>query len=245
MAHNTSKLMKLAESLKEYNESIDSFYNSKASYDNSKKYSVPYMKYEEGSSLTAIYGMKSMGINPMDGKEVFLNRAGELTSTWESSQQVKIGDTEPTVQGAFGLNLRWKQFTLYTSFLYQMGGQIYNQTLVNNVENADIASYNVDKRVLTARWQKPGDVTPLKNIADQKKVTLPTSRFVQKLNQLKFNSLSIGYDVNQKYLKPLNVSMMRVQLSTNDLMVLSTVKQERGLSYPFARTFNFSLNLNF
>ncbi len=60
MAHNKSKLMRLAESLKEYNEKIDEFYNAKASYDNSKKYSVPYMKYEEGSSLTAIYGMKSM-----------------------------------------------------------------------------------------------------------------------------------------------------------------------------------------
>jgi TonB-linked SusC/RagA family outer membrane protein len=244
MAHNRSKLMRLAESLKEYNEKIDAFYNAKASYDNSKKYSVPYMKYEEGSSLTAIYGMKSMGINPMDGKEVFLNRAGELTSTWESSQQVKIGDTEPDVQGAFGLNLRWKQFSIYSSFLYQIGGQTYNSTLVS-VENADIASYNVDKRVLTARWKKAGDVTPLKNIADQKKVTLPSSRFVQNLNQLKFNSLSLGYEVSQKYLKPLHISMMRLQLSTNDLMVLSTVRQERGLSYPFARTFNFSLNLNF
>ncbi len=244
MAHNKSKLMKLSKSLKEYNERIDAFYNTKRSSDNSKKYSVPYMKYEEGSSLTAIYGMKSMGINPMDGKEVFINRAGELTSTWESSQQIKIGDSEPTVQGAFGLNLRWKQFTIFTSFIYQIGAQTYNSTLVS-VENADIASYNVDKRVLTARWKKPGDVTPLKNIADQKKVTLPSSRFVQNLNQLKFNSLSLGYDVNSKYLKPLNISMMRVQLSTNDLMVLSTVKQERGLSYPFARTFNFSLNLNF
>jgi len=244
MAHNKSKLMKLAESLKEYNERIDAFYNTRTSYESNKKYSVPYMKYEEGSSLTAIYGMKSMGINPMDGKEVFLNRAGELTSTWESSQQVKIGDTEADVQGAFGLNLRWRQFSIYTSFLYQLGGQAYNSTLVS-VENADIASYNVDKRVLTARWKKAGDVTPLKNIADQKKVTLPTSRFVQNLNQLKFNSLSLGYEVNQRYLKPLNISMMRLQLSTNDLMVLSTVKQERGLSYPFARTFNFSLNLNF
>lgn len=245
MAHNKSKLMKLAESLKEYNEKIDQFYNSKTSYDNTKKYSVPFMKYEEGGSLTAIYGMKSMGINPMDGKEVFLNRAGELTSQWESSQQVKIGDTEPTVQGAFGFNVRWKRLTLYTSFLYQMGGQEYNQTLVNNVENADIASYNVDKRVLTARWQKPGDITPLKNIADKRRVTMPTSRFIQDLNQLKFNSISLGYDFDPKYFKKLHISMMRLQASTNNLLVLSTIRQERGLSYPFARTFNFSLNLNF
>lgn len=245
MAHNDSKLMKLAESLKEYNEKIDEFYNSKRSGDNSKKYSVPFMKYEEGGSLTAIYGMNSMGINPMDGKEVFLNRAGELTSEWESAQQVIIGDSEPTIQGAFGFNFRWRQFTIYSSFIYQMGGQEYNQTLVNNVENADIASYNVDKRVLTARWQKPGDVTPLKDIADQKNVTLSTSRFIQDLNQLKFNSLSIGYDVSPKHIKYLGLSMMRLQVSTNDLLTLSTVKQERGLSYPFARTFNFSLNINF
>lgn len=244
MAHNSSKLMKLAESMKEYNERIDAFYKARNN-NNNKKYSIPYMKYEEGGSLTSIYGMKSMGINPMDGKEVFVNRAGELTSDWDSSEQVKIGDTEPTVQGAFGFNFRWKQFTVYTSFIYQLGAQEYNQTLVNNVENADIASYNVDKRVLTARWRKPGDVTPLKNIADQKRVTMSTSRFVQDLNQLKFNSLSIGYDVNPKYTKFLNISMMRVQVSTNDLYTFSTVKQERGLSYPFARTFNFSLNLNF
>ncbi|HBL33654.1 MAG TPA: SusC/RagA family TonB-linked outer membrane protein [Porphyromonadaceae bacterium] len=245
MAHNQSKLMKLAESLKEYNEKIDEFYNSRSPNDNSKKYSVPYMKYEEGSSLTAIYGMKSMGINPMDGKEVFLNRAGELTSEWESSQQVMIGDTEPKVQGAFGLNFRWKQFSVFTSFLYQLGGQEYNQTLVNNVENADIEGSNVDKRVLTERWRKPGDVTALKNIAEQKKVTLSTSRFVQDLNQLKFNSLSLSYDVNPKLIKYLHLSMMRLQISTSDLAVWSTVRQERGLSYPYARTFNFSLNLNF
>lgn len=245
MAHNQSKLMKLSESLKDYNEQINSFYNSKPSYENSKKYSVPFLKYEEGGSLTAIYGMKSMGINPMDGKEVFVNRAGELTSEWESSQQMIVGDTEPTVQGAFGMNFRWKQFAMYTSFLYQFGGQEYNQTLVNNVENADIAGSNVDKRVLTERWKKPGDVTALKNIADQKKVTMPTSRFVQDLNQLKFNSISLSYDLKTEFIRQYGISAMRMQVSTNDLAVFSTVRQERGLTYPYARTFNFSLNLNF
>ena len=245
MAHNESKLLKLAESLKEYNEKIDEFYNSKLPYDNDKKYAVPYMKYEEGSSLTAIYGMKSMGINPMDGKEVFVNRAGELTSEWESAQQMKIGDSEAKVRGSLGLNFRWKQFSAFTSFIYQIGGQEYNQTLVNNVENADIAGSNVDKRVLTQRWQKPGDITPLKNIADQRRITMPSSRFIQDLNQLRFNSLSVSYDVDPKFVKQLHLTMMRVQLSTNDVAVFSSVKQERGLSYPYARTFNFSLNLNF
>ena len=42
--------------------------------------------------------------------------------------------------------------------MYEFGGEAYNQTLVDKVENANIYENNVDKRVLTERWQKPGDI---------------------------------------------------------------------------------------
>lgn len=70
-----------------------------------------------------------------------------------------VGNTEPKAQGAFGFNLTWKNISLFTSFQYEWGAQSYNYTLVNDVENADIEFKNVDKRVLTQRWQKPGDIT--------------------------------------------------------------------------------------
>ena len=37
------------------------------------------MKYEEGASLNTIYGMKSLGINPANGKEVYQRRNGTIT----------------------------------------------------------------------------------------------------------------------------------------------------------------------
>ena len=46
----------------------------------------------------------------------------------------------------------------------------------------DLYNYNADKRVLTERWQKPGDVTRLKAIQDRGQTTRPTSRFVQDYN---------------------------------------------------------------
>ncbi len=49
-------------------------------------------------------------------------------------------------------------------FFYEWGGQEYNQTLVNNVENADLVNKNVDLRVLTDRWKKPGDIAQFKKI---------------------------------------------------------------------------------
>lgn len=245
LSHNKGTLVKLGESLEEYNERVDDYLTPEYGlYQLTAKQAQPFLKYEEGGSLTAIYGMKSMGINPMDGNEVFVNRNGELTSEWDASQQQIIGNTEPKARGAFGLNLRYKRFTLYTTFLYEFGGQAYNQTLVDKVENIDLRNFNADKRVLLERWQKPGDVTPLKNVADNT-ITRATSRFVQDKNELKFNSISLGYDFKPELLKKVGLSMLRLQASANDIVTFSSIKQERGLTYPYARTFNFNLSTSF
>ena len=245
-AHNEGKLMKISEALRAYNDRVDEFLTPAYSYYNpTMDQAEPFLKYEEGGSLTAIYGMKSLGINPADGEELFLDRSGNVTSEWQSSQQQIIGNTEPDGQGAFGINVRWKRLTLYTSFMYQFGGQQYNSTLLNKVECVNLASSNADKRVLSQRWQKPGDVTPLKNIANRNITTQSTSRFVQDDNELSINSLSLSYDVNPEWLRRFGLSVLGITASTNDLATFSSIKRERGLDYPFARTFNLSINIGF
>ncbi len=114
------------------------------------------MKYTEGSSLTSIWGMQSLGINPSDGQETFLKKDGTITSDWNSSDGAIIGDTEPTAQGAFGVNLRYKQFTMYATYNTNVAGGCCNSTLVNKVENVNIYEVNADKRVLTDRWKQQG-----------------------------------------------------------------------------------------
>ena len=248
LAHNKNKILKISESLKAYNDRVDTYF---ADYDKNigtmqdAKYSKPFMKYTEGGSLTSIWGMQSLGINPSDGQETFLKKDGTITSDWNSSDQVIIGDTEPTAQGAFGVNLRYKQFTMYATFKYECGGQLYNSTLVNKVENVNIYEVNADKRVLTDRWKQPGDVTMLKSIKDRYQTTRPTSRFVQDNNTLEFNSFTLAYEFSNKLLAPINLSMLRVQFNMNNIARISSIHQERGLSYPYARTFTFSLNLGF
>ena len=94
--------------------------------------------------------------------------------------------------------------------VYEFGGQRYNSTLVSQVENANLERYNVDKRVSTDRWKKPGDVAPLKDIKDRSLVTRPTSRFIQDYNTLQFNSLSISYDFPAKLVKRWGLGMAAV-----------------------------------
>ncbi len=85
----------------------------------------------------------------------------------------------------------------------------------------------------------------LRDIADQDIVTRPTSRFIQTYNGVNFNSLTIGYTFNKKLISPLGISMLRLQLNTKDVIKITNVRQERGTSYPFARTYNITLNASF
>ena len=62
---------------------------------------------------------------------------------------------------------------------------------------------------------------------------------------MKIRFLSLSYDFTSDFCKKIYLSRLRVQFMTNDLFRISTVKQERGLTYPFARTFEFSLSAAF
>lgn len=247
--HNKGKILKISDSLREYNDRVNEFYGQ---YDESNfavksdpKYGKPFMKYVEGGSLTSIYGMKSLGINPANGQEVFLRKDGSITYDWAASDQVIIGNKEADIHGSFGFNIRFKQLSLHTSFLYTLGADYYNYTLMNKVECVNIAANRADERALLERWQKPGDVTPLKDISDREFTTRPTSRFLQKQNYVKFTSLSLRYNLNEKFCNKLGVSMCHIQLGMNDIFTLSTVRVERGTSYPYAKNFNFTLNASF
>ena len=253
MAHNKNKILKISDSQKAYNERFAEFYKKElqyqAIYNTSLKdanYAVPISQYAEGESLTSIWAVRSLGIDPTTGKELFLNRDGSITDTWDASQEVVVGNTEPKLNGSIGLNATYKNWSLFAAFQYEFGGQEYNQTLVDRVENADIANGNVDLRVLTQRWQKPGDVAEFKNIADSKLTTLPTSRFVQDKKYIRLSALTLSYDFNREWIKKhLHMNMLRLEMSSSDFINWNSIRQERGLSYPKSWKVDFSLKAQF
>lgn len=247
IAHNTNKILKISDSQRAYNQRVADFYKSETGAAlRDSKYAVPIAQYEEGQSLTSIWAVKSLGIDPTTGKELYQNRDGSVTDKWDATQEVVCGNTQPDFNGAFGVNLNYKQWSLFASFLYEWGGQQYNQTLVDRVENANIEYGNVDLRVLTDRWQKPGDVAQFKNIQDASMTTLPTSRFVQNNSFLRLNALTLTYDFSREWLKRnLGLRMLRLEASTSDLINWNSVRQERGLSYPKSYKFNFSVKAQF
>lgn len=245
-ARNKNTIIEISQAMRDYNKRVEelfSGYNPESSSDS--KYAKTYLKYYEGASLTSIYGMKSLGISPTNGKEIYLRRNGDVTDVWSADEWTIIGDTAPKGQGSFGYTLSYKQLSLFASFLYTFGGDAYNNTLVSYVENADIKNDNVDKRVLLDRWQKPGDITTMKDIRDRNVTTGASSRFVQKNNTLQWSSLTMSYNFRPEQLKKLHLSGLRLSFTMNDLFYWSTIRQERGLDYPYSRSFNLTTNIIF
>ena len=250
MGHNENKILKVAESLKAYNDRVNNHFETANKLDGSN--TKPFTQYVEGGSLSSIFGVRSLGIDPATGNEIFLNQDGKLTNSWVASDQVVLGNKEPKMQGTFGLNATYRNFSLYMTFMYEYGGQLYNQTLVDKVENVDIYSSNADKRVLTDRWKKPGDIAKYRAINGGRKnksvtTTRPTSRFVEDNNILTLNSATLGYDFddNHKWVKRSGLSLVRLEVGMNDIFRWSTIEAERGLNYPYARKVNFSVKISF
>ncbi|MDE7375165.1 MAG: SusC/RagA family TonB-linked outer membrane protein, partial [Odoribacter sp.] len=201
--------------------------------------------YYEGRSQNSIYAVRSLGIDPSSGKEIFLDKDGEPTFEWKPSAKVYMGVNNPLYQGNAGVMFAYKGVTLNLSFGFHWGGKQYNSTLLSKVEvtPSTIKTGNVDNRVWAERWMKEGDRVYFKGISNES--TRMTSRFVMSDNVFSLQSASVQYDLNVPYLQKWGVQNMRFSLNMSDLFYLSSVKRERGTSYPFARNVGLNISLLF
>ena len=76
--------------------------------------------------------------------------------------------------------------------------------------------------------------------------TQMSSRFVQKEKTLECQSIQIKYDFLQPWVKKhLGTQYLSLSFNTDNLYRVSSIKQERGIAYPFSRRFTFSLSATF
>ena len=231
MRHQTSEYQGIGDSLTKYN------------IDNQNR---NLTRYYDGGSPTDLWAVKSVGIDPATGREIFLDKAGNQTFVHDYDDEVVVGNTEPKAEGVIGTSFYYKGFSASINLRYRLGGQIFMQTLYDKVENLSASKKweNLDKRALYDRWKQPGDEAKFKSIAESE-VTPMSSRFVEDNNVLSGESISLGYETTNKWLRHIGASSFNVRAYMNDIFRISTVKNERGLSYPFARSVSFSVGLTF
>lgn len=243
IAYNDNRILEISEALESYNK----LQKQQAVESGALE---PVVQYYNGMPLHSIWAVQSLGIDPVSGSEIFLDLNGNMTNVWSANNLVNCGSSDPKFNGNFGISAEIKGIGFNVVCNWYAGGYLYNTTLLNKVENTSIG-YNVDRRIFTDRWYKKGQVAQFRNgysnAADpsQSTSTRATSRFVQKNNTLSLSSASVYYEFPYKAMKKMKMNRLRLSLYANDLYTFSSIRIERGTSYPYARSFSFAVTATF
>ncbi|MBQ6082663.1 MAG: SusC/RagA family TonB-linked outer membrane protein [Bacteroidales bacterium] len=197
----------------------------------------PKILFREGGSQFDIYAMRSAGIDPATGKEIFIRQNGDYTFVYDADERVAVGNTNPWVRGSWMNTLRYKGFSLSVTTSYTFGGDVYNDTLQQKVEKCD-PYYNVDERAFTDRWKAPGDYTRYLAIQSTESAHY-SERFVEKQNELYISSVQVTYEIPARAISALGLKRLTVGFGLSDVARITTVHYERGTNYPYCRNINF------
>lgn len=239
LAHNKNTIVKMSEGMKEALKYLVTWLDS----------GRDYRRYIEGKSMDAVYGLRSVGIDPLSGYRVFLDKDGNATLSQSSDDMVYIGERQPKVSGNVNTSFSFKGFTLTAGFHVQWGGVEDNKTLLNKGENIGIA-YNLDRRVLTQAWQKVGDQAMFKKQVARAdaayRTTYPNDRFINKNNVFSCNNINLVYNFPSTWLKKhFGMERLSVTAYLSDIFYLTTIERERGTAYPYSINPNFSISCTF
>jgi TonB-linked SusC/RagA family outer membrane protein len=191
-----------------------------------------------GYSAAQIYGVKSNGVNPENGRRIFERIDGRQvqyqhhggTNAWTfldgtqtssvSNQLQILGGTIPTWYGGFNNNFMYKSFDLALNFTYSGGNYIYNGSKAG-LRDQRVWNNSVD--VLNS-WKNPGDKTDVPkaiygdNVSNGSAFLISDN--VEKGDFLRLQNVTLGYKLPNIFGKS-GLSSVRIYGQVNNAFLLT------------------------
>jgi len=134
---------------------------------------------------------------------------------------VYLGDSNPDLAGGFGINTRYKNFSIRMDFLFRVGFQIVNEIAM---DTESMNNRNNQSTAVLHRWRVPGQdfegMLPrayLNSVANN----LGSDRYVENGDFLRLNNIALSYTFSKEQLVRLNVDMLRLSFSARKVYTLT------------------------
>ena len=233
----------------------------------------------EGYSVGAIFAYKTAGLDDegyplfltQDGRKVTateffkLNNAGASTLSAEEQRNLYsyISSTEPKVSGGFMNTFKYKRVTLGINCIFNFG--MYVQTTPTYDPTNYDRGLNSNRDILN-RWTPDHTNTTLPKLMTEndgrtgeylrykeQNLFRELDIWVKKQNYFRFESIRLGYELPEKWLKPVGIKSASVSLEGRNLWVIASNyhnyldPETMGNPYaaPIPKSFIFGLNVNF
>ena len=222
---------------------------------------------EQGNTLYGADGKPlRMVYNYKDGAATYPFRGGDAAyedinhdGNINQLDIVYLGNSNPKLQGGFGLTFQYKRLSLKTQFTYRYGVDVLN-TARMNVEN--MYTNNNQSYAVNWRWRKDGDGMEEPCLPRALYNTgynwLGSDRYLEDASYLRMSYLQLSYSVDPSILKKYGLNQLYLSGSANNLFILSKytgLDPEIGADgwgrafdnskTPRSRSFTLSLTLGF
>lgn len=221
----------------------------------------------DGYDESAFWLFDYQGVNPENGLPVF-NIPTEVSGaqTWldPTSFMVYAGVRQPRFSGGVSTSLRYKTWTLSTSFNVALGHHRLLYPIYGDNVSSPSAEANLD-RTFVDRWRQPGDQTDIPRLPyvgasnemliGEVRTNLlnmydySTARLV-KASYVRCNSISLGYSLPSKIVERFKLQNLQVSASLSNPFVIANkafngMDPETGGQTPIMRTVSINLNIGF
>lgn len=185
------------------NKVIDLYYTDRLYTDESAL--IP--DYEVGKAYDILFGLKSLGINPITGLPTFEGVGGEEISATQNVVReniIALGHSTPPYSGSMNFSLTWKDFDFDMDFYYVLGGvRARNYTYIRSQDNAYL---NAAKGQLEGMWFERGDAdkryhSPFYSASSIHSLQFPNTRTIAKSDFLRLSMLSLRYRLPSVFLQ--------------------------------------------
>lgn len=163
--------------------------------------------YEVGKAYDMLYGLESLGIDPITGLPVFRGADGrEIPATETPSKEniVALGHSTPPYSGSINVSLSYRSFDLDMDFYYVFGGvRPYNYTYVRSTDDAN---KNAIRGQVDNMWFKRGDEdkiyhSPFFSSSAIASLNYANTMTVGKSDYFKMSMLSLRYRLSSAWLE--------------------------------------------
>ncbi len=244
-----------------YNTNKVNCFNNFTSYSYSSPSSLTNVN---GYSTDAVFVFRNAGLDANGLTQIYDEKGNIIPSTVSTISSFKTlkyaGNRSAPYFGGFSPSFRYKQFTFSALLTYQFGGIFLKSAISSYITSAYRINYDLDSRI-EERWRKSGDeLTTVVPAVNRNSYSLTRYNYsdinVLKSDYIRLRNISVKYELPLRLLEKLGIKGASADFSVRNLGFLWKANDEgydpdfissisRTYSLPSARSYNFSLNINF
>jgi len=209
------------------------------------------LQYRVGHNAGELYAVPYAGVDPRDGRQMWIDRDGNLTKVFNEERDARLLGKSMYAPwgGGFGTDLRWKGLTLKVDFNWAADKYMINNDLWFT-ENSEFAkSYNQTTKMLTT-WQQPGDITDVPKYGEKQQFD---TRLIEDASFVRLKNVTLQYNLPDEILRKLYLRGLSVHFTGRNLLTFTDYKgydpepetNVIAFFYPNTRQYEFGIEVTF